>query len=83
MGLSVILLPQSRGFNDGVLCLGVSNGDVVSYARVEADEKVWADGGWIYIKSSLQQKEPENTPIRDRFMPRGVLMHTKTLGHSR
>ena len=40
-GLSVILLPQSRGFDDGVLCLGVSNGGVVSYARVGADD------GWI------------------------------------
>jgi len=30
--VSVILLPQSRGFEDGVLCLGVSDGGVVSDA---------------------------------------------------
>jgi len=43
MRLSVILLPQSRGFDDGVLCLGVSDGGVVSYARVGADEGVDVD----------------------------------------
>ena len=32
--LSVILLPQSRGFDDGVLGLGVPDGCVVSDARV-------------------------------------------------
>ena len=42
-GWSVILLPQSRGFEDGVLCLGVSDGGVVSYVRVGVDERVWAD----------------------------------------
>jgi len=43
MRLSVILLPQSRGFDDGVLCLGVSDGGVVSYARVGDDEGVDVD----------------------------------------
>jgi len=45
--LSVILLPQSRGFDDGVLYLGVLDGGVVSDACVGADEGVWADDGWI------------------------------------
>jgi len=31
VGLSVILLPQSRGFDDGVLDLCVLDGDVVTY----------------------------------------------------
>ncbi len=31
MRLSVMCLPQSRGFDDGVLYLGVSDGDVVAY----------------------------------------------------
>ena len=43
VGLSVILLPQSRGFEDGVLCLGVSDGGVVSDARVGVDVCVRAD----------------------------------------
>ena len=43
VGLSVMGLPQWRGFDDGVLCLGVSDGGVVSYARVGADEGVGVD----------------------------------------
>jgi len=42
MRLSVFLLPQSRGFDDGVLCLGVSDGGGVSDARVWPDVCVWA-----------------------------------------
>jgi len=41
VGLSVILLPQSRGFDDGVFYLGVSDGGVVSCVRFY----VWGLGG--------------------------------------
>ena len=43
VGLSVILLLYSWGFDDGVLCLGVLDGGVVSDARVGADEGVGVD----------------------------------------
>jgi len=47
MRLSVILLPQSRGFDDGVLYLGVSDSGVVSDARVGADVGVGAYGAVV------------------------------------
>jgi hypothetical protein len=36
MRLTVILLPQSRGFNDGVLCVGVWCGSLLR-------------GGWVFM----------------------------------
>jgi len=63
VGLSVILLPRSRGFDDGVLYLGVSDGGVVSDARVGVDERVWADDGCVRKISLLSS---------DRGIPVGV-----------
>ena len=34
-----MLLPQSRGFDDGVLCLGVSDGGVVSDDMSQIDSE--------------------------------------------
>jgi len=45
--VSVILLPQSRGFEDGVLYLSVSDGGLVSDARVGADVGVGAYGAVV------------------------------------
>jgi len=43
MRLSVMCIPQSRGFDDGVLYLGVLYGGVVSDTRLGADVCVRAD----------------------------------------
>jgi len=72
VGRSVIILPQSRGFDDGgVLCLGVLDGGVVSDARVGADESVGSnlamvsdyDGGSYCCAAVDDISRAENAPV--------------------
>ena len=55
-----------------------------SWMLVNQPWKEGGEGGHTSTRenNANQQKEPENTPDHDRFIPKGALMHTQILGHT-